>query len=294
MLFPYSPTQAEWDAMSSRERSRYLDSIPGDPPPVDVAPPEGMAHWSLTRSVYDTLHHHFRLRPRKVFLACNLRVLYPGEPDFAPVLMAVFDMEKNEQERAQLNAWMVVQEGKGLDLALEIHVRGNKRKDVSTNVERYARLGIREYFVLDWPTRRLLGWRLDATKGAYRALVPQLGRFDSEVLDLQLGLVERRLRFFSGATQLVDGDGLVDRLEAMVTSLYETMERESLELEAERAKAEEEKARAEEEKARAEEEKARAEAAERRAAEEGRRAQEAERRLAEVVAELERLKQSKG
>ena len=45
--------------------------------------------------------------------------------------------------------WDVNYEGKGPDFILEIHHHGARSKDLVLNVDRYARLGVREYFVFD-------------------------------------------------------------------------------------------------------------------------------------------------
>src|SRR5262245_36984624 len=46
--------------------------------------------------------------------------------------------------RASL-AWVVAEEGKGLDFVLEVLHKGDRNKDLVENVERYAQLGIPEY-----------------------------------------------------------------------------------------------------------------------------------------------------
>ena len=79
-----------------------------------------------------------------MYLACELPVYYPGERMFAPDVIAVMDVEPHSRMR-----WVVSAEGKGLDFALEVHVAGERRKDLERNVERFARLGIREYFLFD-------------------------------------------------------------------------------------------------------------------------------------------------
>ena len=55
---------------------------------------------------------------------------------------------------------MVALEGRGLDIAIEIHVRGDRMKDVDRNVKRYAHLGIPEYFTYEVLAGRLCGYRL--------------------------------------------------------------------------------------------------------------------------------------
>jgi hypothetical protein len=163
---------------------------------------------------------------------------------FAPDLIAMLDVDPRERLR-----WVVSHEGKGLDFALEITLSGDRRKDLELNVDRFARLGIPEYFVLDLKYHRILGYRLGAAM-SYEPIVPQLGRWPSRVLGLDLGLEHDRVRFYSGSARLPDSEELIGRLEGMVDTLV-AKEEALAQFEAEKARTEEEKARAEEERARA-------------------------------------------
>jgi hypothetical protein len=139
-----------------------------------------------------------------------------SERRFAPDLLAVTDVEPHER-----TSWVVAKEGKGLDFVLEVHVAGDRRKDEKTNVERYARLGIQEYFYFDRPRLLLASYRLPAGAGAgpatiYQRIVPQSGRFASGVLGLDLALDGSRLRFFAGNAPLEDADEMIARLGSML------------------------------------------------------------------------------
>jgi hypothetical protein len=146
-----------------------------------------------------------------------MNVYYPGEPRFAPDLFAVLDVELHERER-----WPVSEEGKGLDFVIEVHHTGSRDKDFRLNVERYAHLGIPEYFLFDCRELRLYGFRLPAGSGGgrtYRPLAPQGGRFTSNVLGLDLRVEGTRLRFLHGEVPLPDAHELVAKLGAMVEDL---------------------------------------------------------------------------
>ena len=106
-------------------------------------------------------------------------------------------------------SWVVSAEGKGLDFALEIHVAGDRRKDLKRNVERFARLGIREYFLFDRGRSRLSGWRLEAGRRGYRAILPQQGLFASEVLGLELRVEGSRLRFHHDGAPVLEADEMI-------------------------------------------------------------------------------------
>jgi Uma2 family endonuclease len=276
MLFPYSPTLEEWRSLSAAQREAYKDSIPQDPV-FDASAPEGDVHdWTVTEA-REALEQFFRRKGRHVYLARNRRVLYPGEDAFDPDLLAVLDVEPTAAPRS---AWIVAEEGRGIDFALEVYVFGSRNKDAITNVKRYARLGVPEYFFFDRPARRLHGWKLGSPGArSYTTLIPQAGRLHSDILDLELGLVEGRLRFFSGSAELPTATELLGRLEEHTRKLEEDWaEKDRLYEEAlQRAQAESERAQAESKRAQAESE----------------RAQEAERRLAEATAELERLRAKK-
>ena len=260
---PRAPSEEEWEQMSPDERARVVAMLPPDMP-LDMLPNEGDRHRQAKRGVLEALEGFFRLTGRRIYLSSELAVFYPRERRFAPDVLAVTDVEPHER-----TSWVVADEGKGLDFVLEVHVAGNRTKDEKTNVERYARLGIQEYFYFDRARVRLAGYRLAPGKAAYERLVPQSGRFASAVLGLDLALDGSRLRFFAGNAPLEDAGEIISRLGSMLDGVITTQE------EAERL---------------AEDLAGRLEESDRLLEEEQLRREESDRQLAEARAEIERLK----
>jgi Uma2 family endonuclease len=234
---PRAPSWAQWDRMSPEERRRVVAMLPAEVP-MELLPPEGDAHWEAKARARLTLGSFFQRIGRKIYVSSELAVYYPGEPRFAPDVLAVLDVETHERMR-----WVVQAEGKGLDFVLEVHVAGDASKDFELNVERYARLGIREYFVFDRGRMRLLGHRLPAAgstsarPSAYQRLMPQGGRFESQVLGLDLALEGSKLRFYYGDAVLQEADELIGRLSSMLDEVIghkEQAEREKEQAERER------------------------------------------------------------
>ncbi|WP_205519513.1 Uma2 family endonuclease [Pyxidicoccus caerfyrddinensis] len=254
---PRAPPQEIWEQLSPEERAQVVDSLPFEFPVSEATPPEGDPHYEARSRAREVLGSFFSRIGRKVYLACELPVHYPGEPLFAPDVIAVVDVEPQSRMR-----WMVSAEGKGVDFALEVHGTGERRKRLERNVERYARLGIREYFVFDFGRLRLSGWRLEEGRRAYRPILPQHGSYRSEVLGLELQVEQKQLRFYKGGAALPDSRETIARLERMVE------QREASRAELEQQLVEEARLRAEETQ----------------------RREDAERRLAEALAELERLR----
>ncbi len=243
---PRAPAQAVWDAMSHRERREVVASLPSE---VERAgPPEGDAHRLPKSRSLEALSEYYRRIRRRVYLSTELPIYYPDEPVFAPDLLAVLDVEPHER-----TSWVVSQEERGLDFVLEIHVSGSAREDFEENVERFARLGIPEYFAFDPVRRRLLGWALPApTATAYAPIIPQEGRWSSTILELDLAIDDGRLRFFHGSAPLLDASELIAQLSRMVDEATRRAEEEARRAEAEARRAEEEARRAEAEARRAE------------------------------------------
>ena len=153
--------------MTPAERARVVDMLPAEVP-LELMPPEGDAHRKAKRDALDALDSFFRRVARKIYLSSELAVFYPGEPRFAPDLLAVVDVEPHERMR-----WAVDHEGKGLDLVIEVHVAGSRTKDHQLNVDRYARLGIREYFLFVRGRLKHTGWRLAGEgRRVYQPIVP--------------------------------------------------------------------------------------------------------------------------
>jgi Uma2 family endonuclease len=255
---PRAPPQEVWERLTPEERVRVIDSLPSEFPLSEAHPPEGDPHFEAKVRAREVLGGFFSRTGRKVYLGSELPVYYPGEPMFAPDVLAVMDVEPRSRMR-----WVVSAEGRGLDLALEVHVAGERRKDLERNVERFARLGIREYFLFDRGRLKLSGWRLAGEgRRVYQPILAQQGFYPSEVLGLELQLEGERLRFFLGRAPLPEADEMIATLERMVG-------------EAEAHRTEEAQLRAE---------------LEQRLAQESLRREESERRLAEALAELERLR----
>jgi hypothetical protein len=254
---PRAPPEDIWEALSPAERKRVVDSLPSEFPFSELLLPEGDAHFKAKTATREVLDGHFARVGRQVYVACELPVYYPGERLFAPDVLAVVDVATHEREK-----WVVKDEGKGLDLVIEVLVAGRRRKDLEDNVERYARLGIAEYFVFDRGRLRLHAYRLPASGArVYQPILPQGGRFASRVLGLELRIEGTKLRFFHGAAAVPDANEMIRSLEKMV---------DDVEL---RIAAAEEHAHL----------------ADERAEEEARLRADAERRLADALAEIARL-----
>jgi hypothetical protein len=241
---PRAPTTEEWAALSDAERANIVAQLPSEPPTDTV--PEGDRHRIPKEKAVQALSEFFTRIKRRVYLSAELPVYYPGERWFAPDLIAVLDVEGGFRDK-----WVVSAEGKGLDLALEVTLAGDRRKDLVGNVDRYARLGIREYFVLDLLNHRIVGYRLEGNANTYTPIVPQSGRWESHVLGLDLMLEEGRIRFFMGSAPLLEADELIGRLSKMVDELV-TKEQElakALEAEQQRADHAEQRAGAEQQRA---------------------------------------------
>jgi Uma2 family endonuclease len=270
--YPMAPTAEEWEALSPTERAAVVAALPGEVTYDEMAMPEGDLHSKAKARALDALRGFFTRQRRRIYLAQELPIYYPGEPRFAPDLLAVLDVE--DVDRAK---WMVSAEGKGLDWVLEVHVGGDRKKDAELNVARYARLGIPEYFLYDRARNRLAAYRLASPDArVYTPIVPNHGLYESRVLGLEVQIDEDRLRFYAGTALLLESEELIARIQAM----YDSAERRREE--AERLR--EEAARRADEEAKLREE------AERLRDEEARRREAAEQEVARLREELERLK----
>ena len=276
---PRAPTEDEWARLTPTERAAVVEGLPAAMGETEASPPEGDRHYDAKNDARATLREWYRRLGRSVYVAAELTTYYPGEARFAPDVLAVRDVPVHDRSK-----WVVSAEGKGLEWVLEVHVGGDRKKDAELNVARYARLGIPEYFIYDRARPQLLGYRLPA-EGArtYARIVPQAGRYPSEVLGLDLALEDGSLRFFHANAELLPPQHLAARLEHMLAEV--AAERDA---EAERARAEAERARMEAERARVEAERARTEAE--RARVEAERARDAEARVAQLEAELARAR----
>jgi Uma2 family endonuclease len=213
-----APTEAEWKAMTASEREDLLVRINAALSDPRQAMSEGRRHKKAKTRALDALNLHFRTIGRAIYLAEEMAVLYPGEEVFTPDVLAVAGVVEPDDDPRM--AWVVADEGKGIDWVLEVLHRGDRNKDLVDNVERYARLGIPEYFVYDRLHQSLHGYRLpDNNARRYTRIVPQFGHYASGVLGLDLAIIGGKLRFLSGQAELPETIDLLARLNGMVTDL---------------------------------------------------------------------------
>jgi len=263
--YPMAPSAGEWDALSLAERAAVVAALPGEVTYDEIAMPEGDRHFKAKARALDALRGYFSRQRRRIYLAQELPIYYPGEPRFAPDLLAVLEVEDVDRDK-----WVVSAEGKGLDWVLEVHVGGDRKKAAELNVARYARLGIPEYFLYDRGRNRLAAYRLASPDaGVYTPIVPNHGLYESRVLGLEVQVDEDRLRFYAGTALLLESEELIARVQAM----YDAAQR-----------------RADEEARRREESDRLREEADRLREDEARRREEAEQEVARLRAELERFK----
>lgn len=227
-----APTQAVWETLSPEEKERWHDRL------LEVAGPEyemtleGDWHHRAKTDADETLRAFFGRTGRRLYVSAELMVVYPGERPFIPDLLAVRDVDPHPR-----TSWMVANERRGLDLVIEIHYAGHWHKDYAENVERYAALGIPEYFVFNCRQPSIRGWRLPTPDArAYERVHPDAGRFPSHVLGLDLTVENDRLRFYHGTALLLTPAELTTRLEQMLTTM-QAAEAEQARAEAERARA---------------------------------------------------------
>ena len=90
---PRAPPQEVWERLTPEERARIVDGLPSEFPVSEAAPPEGDPHFVAKVRTRLVLEGFFSRTGRKVYLACELPVYYPGERMFAPDVIAVLGVE---------------------------------------------------------------------------------------------------------------------------------------------------------------------------------------------------------
>ncbi len=229
---PRAPSEERWREMTKDEREQFIERVNEALSDPLITMSEGRPHKKAKSRALDMLGLHFRAMGRRIYLQEEMSVIYPNETAFSPDVLAVLDVEEPEDD--QRMSWVVQDEGKGLDWVLEVIWAGDRNKDFVQNVERYALFGIPEYFVYDKKQERIFGYRLPPGGNRYQPIIAQGGMYRSNVLGIDLAVVDSGLKFYQGATELYDTAHLIRRLEGMVTNLERkntTLERKNTTLE---------------------------------------------------------------
>lgn len=204
------PDEATWARLGEGARERVIDAILGALDEYREAMSESVRHFRRKVGVVAELDAHFRRAGRRVFIAGELAVFYPNEPLIVPDVLAVRDCDPD----LELGSWVVQDQKRGIDLVIEVRHLGKKHKDLVDCVRDYARRKIPEYFAFDCQSLQLRGWRLPHPEAtSYQPIMPQGGMLRSTVLELDLCVVDTRLRFFANQAMVPDAQELVARLQ---------------------------------------------------------------------------------
>lgn len=219
---PTAPSAETWSTMSAAAREAFIVASTEALNQERLLMGEGRPHSLARMDIATVLYDWFERSKRRIYVASDLPVHYPGEPVFAPDLIAVLDVDDPRHDDTRM-AWVVAQEGRGVDFALEVLFHGDRHKDLVDNVLDYARLGIEEYFVYDRKRQRLHGYRLDPRTGRYQELRHRGGHLWSTVLGLELAVHGGRLRFFSDGAMVPEARELLERANALIDEVQERL-----------------------------------------------------------------------
>lgn len=155
----------------------------------DGMPMESNRHVLQMILLRETLEYAWTGR-NDFFVGTNMFLYYSTlqtkRNDFrGPDVFVVLGTERRDRE-----AWVIWEEdGKHPDVVIELTSDSTRRYDHGEKKRIYGELiGVPEYFIFDPFQGDLEGYRLDAGKLAYQALLPSSeGRFASERLGLELG-----------------------------------------------------------------------------------------------------------
>ena len=145
----------------------------------------------------EALELYFQSR-RSVYVSGNLFIYYEqgnAKAVVSPDVFLIFGV--NKRKRRSYQAW---KEGDKLpDFVVEITSKSTRTEDERTKYTLYAQLGVQEYFQYnptgDYLRPQLRGYSL--TAGQYQPIVPSDSSFYSQVLGLELRLIEPHPDFFS-------------------------------------------------------------------------------------------------
>ena len=213
---------------------------PNDYPTSDGKPmAESEIHRKLMVTLIETLEDWFADND-SVCVSGNLLVFY-DEGDkrkhVSPDVFVVSGVGNHLREN-----YLIWQEGRGLDLVIELTSKTTRREDTTTKRRLYrSKIGVQEYFLFDpleeYLTPSFQGFRRVGTR--FQPIRAVDGRLPSQVLGLHLEREGKRLRFYNPITkQWLPTPIEKARAETVAERTQKEAERERAEAERERAEAE--------------------------------------------------------
>lgn len=180
--------------LTDSERNRNRETYPtSDGEPMA----ETDAHRDQMMQLIAGLQDHFAAR-EDVYVSGNLLLFYQegaGRKHIAPDVLVVMGIAKRRRDNFKI--W---EEGKAPDVVIEVTSASTRTDDLGSKKGLYAVLGVREYFIFD-PLREYLPAGLRGFQLAGEDYIPMVGTaLKSQVLGLELRVVDSSLRLFDPAT----------------------------------------------------------------------------------------------
>jgi hypothetical protein len=100
-----APSAEAWEALSPAERAEVVAALPGEVTYDEIGLPEGDLHWRAKIGALTALRGYFARQKRRIYLASELPIYYPGEPRFAPDLVAVLDANQTLTMSRATSGW---------------------------------------------------------------------------------------------------------------------------------------------------------------------------------------------
>ena len=232
---------------------------------------QSVLHNSASEAISAVLRAHLKRKGVSAYVGLDIMTHFPSGEIAGPDVMVVLG-----PDGIPSRSWHVGIDGKLPNVCFDVFVHGDEAKDTTRNVEMYARVGVREYFVFQPELGELVGYRLTRGGKKCRQLTPdRSGRLLSQELGLTLKAKDGHVEFYEG------GAVVLTSKQAEIAAIQLTDEKaRRADDEARRAK--DEAKHADDEARRAKDEASLRTADEQRLAEAERRATEAERRLLEL------------
>src|SRR5438105_7994420 len=113
-----APSEEAWQALAPADKERWLDRLIAVASAEYDLMAEGDWHRHAKVDADETLRAFFHKTGRRLYVAAEPAVIYPGERPFVPDVLAVRDVDPHWRP-----SWTVAEERRGIDFVLEIHDR---------------------------------------------------------------------------------------------------------------------------------------------------------------------------
>ena len=195
---PEYPSNNQSTRMAASEETQVQENIDTYLWKTGARMSESETHIVFVEMIFYAIISFLESKNRGAYVARQARLYYSKSKWVEPDVMVVTNVPMRTE-----GDWKILEEnGRVPDICFEVHYFGSWSKDFIEKRHHYAKMGVKEYFIINARNLRIRAYRL-GPNGVYQRIRRSGKRLYAHALNLSIAIVNKLPRFFDGENMLL-------------------------------------------------------------------------------------------